>query len=196
MYVRGHDDSGHDLLSYSDLYPDCTPSLSKAQCDQLNHAPPALANSDKAATSQNSSTSTHWTTTRVAPPAPALASVKPDVIATDITRFGQRNFIGVVVLAVLVFLGLVLWMTFGQWPKRKVAQLRERFARRRERGYSITHAQSMEQVPELVRDQPPAHSKASTEYAKEFLDRVKRSEEKVQRLPRAHPPQAARVDIH
>lgn len=187
MYVRGHDDSGHDLLSYSDLYPDCTLSMSEAQCEELNHVPPALADSGKAATSQNTGTTTHWNTTRVAPPAPALTSAKPDVIAADIMRFGQRNLIGVVVLAVLVFLGLVLWMTFGKWPKRKMAQLWERLARRRERGYSITHAQSMEQVQvsELVRGQ---HSRASTEYAKRFLDK---DSEKIQRLPKVHVPHTA-----
>lgn len=174
MYVRGYDDSKHDLLSYSDLYPDCPSSMTAAQCEELNHAPPSLA--DNSAASPN--TTAHWNTTRVAAPAPH-ASMKPDVIAVDITRFGQRNFIGVVVLAVLVFLGLILWLTFGKWPKRKMAQLRERLAQRQERGYSITHAQSMEQVPvrELARDQPAhAHSRSSAEYTKEFLSGNKGSE--------------------
>ncbi|PIL32020.1 hypothetical protein GSI_06724 [Ganoderma sinense ZZ0214-1] len=193
MYVRGYDDSNHDLLSYSDLYPDCPSSMTAAQCNELNHAPPSFA--DKPTGSPN--ITVHWNTTRVAPPAPH-ASAKPDVIAADITRFGQRNFIGVVVLAVLVFLGLVLWLAFGKWPKRKMAQLRERLAHRRERGYSITHAQSMEQVqvPELVRDQPAhAHLRSSTEYAKEFLDGV-RGSEKVQRQPRAHLSHPGRMEIH
>ena len=96
MYVRGYDDSKHDLLSYSDLYPDCPSSMTAAQCEELNHAPPSLA--DNSAASPN--TTAHWNTTRVAAPAPH-ASAKPDVIAADITRFGQRNFIGVVVLALV-----------------------------------------------------------------------------------------------
>lgn len=174
MYVRGYDDSKHDLLSYSDLYPDCPSSMTAAQCEELNHAPPSFE--DKSAGSPN--ITAHWNATRVAPPAPHT-SAKPDVIAADITHFGQRNFIGVVVLAVLVFLGLILWLTFGKWPKRKMAQLRERLAQRQERGYSITHAQSMEQVPvrELARDQPAhAHSRSSAEYTKEFLSGNKGSE--------------------
>ncbi|KAI1797827.1 hypothetical protein LXA43DRAFT_1088894 [Ganoderma leucocontextum] len=187
MYVRGYDDSKHDLLSYSDIYPDCTSPI--AECEQRSHAPPALA--DKAAASQND---THQNATRVTAPA-AHASIQPDVVAADITHFGQRNFIGVVVLIVLVVLGLILWITFGKWPKRKMAQLRERLARRRGRGYSMTDAQSTEQVQvELVRDQR-SHSRSSAEYAKESLDRDRGSVEKVQRQPKAHPSPPARLDI-
>ncbi|KAI0639346.1 hypothetical protein C8Q77DRAFT_1204849 [Trametes polyzona] len=40
-----------------------------------------------------------------------------------IQRLGRRNFIGIVVLSVLVFAGLVLWLSFGRWPRAGFARL-------------------------------------------------------------------------
>ncbi|EJF66646.1 hypothetical protein DICSQDRAFT_123258 [Dichomitus squalens LYAD-421 SS1] len=146
MYIReyeGYAESGHDLLSNSNLYPSCQPPA--AHCSDVNHQP-ARAQSVTALSSPPH-------------PTPTLAGGRPatqEAFSDDITRFGRRNFIGFVVLGVLVFVGLVLWMTFGMWPRRALSRLRERLARkrgRRERGGStdkeggngsVTRAQELE----------------------------------------------------
>ncbi|OJT12970.1 hypothetical protein TRAPUB_10535 [Trametes pubescens] len=90
-------------------YPLCDPSLS---------AGPALAASgedDPAAI----------TTGGLAPvpqPQAALAS-------TTVQHIGQRNLVGIIVAAVLVFLGLVLWLSFGRWPRAGMRRIRARLAR-------------------------------------------------------------------
>ena len=124
MYIReyqGYGDSDHDLLSNSNIYPECQPPDA--------HCPPQPS---RVAAPQ------HASAIVPSPPHPAPTSgggAKPaaaEAFTDNITRFGQRNFIGLIVLGVLVFVGLVLWMTFGMWPKKALTRVRERLARRKE----------------------------------------------------------------
>ncbi|KAL1952004.1 hypothetical protein VTO73DRAFT_1153 [Trametes versicolor] len=97
-------------------YPLCDPSLS---------AGPALAGEDDPAPS--SPTTAAITTGSIAP-----VSSQPQVAlvgATAVQRIGQRNLIGIIVAAVLVFLGLVLWLSFGRWPRAGMRRIRARLAR-------------------------------------------------------------------
>ncbi|EIW64725.1 uncharacterized protein TRAVEDRAFT_42141 [Trametes versicolor FP-101664 SS1] len=62
----------------------------------------------------------------------APVSEQPQVAlvgATAVQRIGQRNLIGIIVAAVLVFLGLVLWLSFGRWPRAGMRRIRARLAR-------------------------------------------------------------------
>ncbi|KAI0335332.1 hypothetical protein GY45DRAFT_1333752 [Cubamyces sp. BRFM 1775] len=97
-------------------YPECDPTLS---------AGPALNNINAEgspvppADSFNSSASA----TTLTPAVPQAA------LAASIQRLGRRNFIGIIVLAVFVFVGLVLWLSFGKWPRAGLQRMRERLGR-------------------------------------------------------------------
>ncbi|KAI0757053.1 hypothetical protein C8Q80DRAFT_1265036 [Daedaleopsis nitida] len=60
---------------------------------------------------------------------PILATPLPETaLATDIQHFGHRNFVGLLVLGLLALLGLVLWLSFGAWPRRVMRRVRARFS--------------------------------------------------------------------
>ncbi|OBZ78533.1 Aspartate--tRNA ligase, cytoplasmic [Grifola frondosa] len=55
-------------------------------------------------------------------------------LASNVAHFGRRNFVGLVVIGVLVVIGLGAWVTFGEWPRRAFRRLAERGARWRRGG--------------------------------------------------------------
>ncbi|KAI0361686.1 hypothetical protein OH77DRAFT_1433644 [Trametes cingulata] len=107
MYIRSEADafSGDQLCPPS--YPLCEPTLS---------AGPALP--DLSAEGSPATTSP-----------PVLESVPQTALAENIQHIGKRNFVGIIVIAVLVFVGLVLWLSFGQWPRKGMRRIRERLKR-------------------------------------------------------------------
>ncbi|KAI0374225.1 hypothetical protein BV20DRAFT_491658 [Pilatotrama ljubarskyi] len=106
MYIRSEPDlsPGDQLCPPS--YPPCEPALS---------AGPALPDLN----AENSSAST----------SPTLEPAPQNALAENIQRIGKQNFVGIVVIAVLVFVGLVLWLSFGQWPRKGMRRFRERLKR-------------------------------------------------------------------
>ncbi|KAJ8495829.1 hypothetical protein ONZ51_g1478 [Trametes cubensis] len=88
-------------------YPECDPALS---------AGPALTNINAESFNPNA--------TAVTP-----AAVPQAALAASIQRLGRRNFVGIIVLAVFVFVGLVLWLSFGKWPRAGLRRVRERLGR-------------------------------------------------------------------
>ncbi|KAI0669954.1 hypothetical protein C8Q78DRAFT_1079865 [Trametes maxima] len=59
----------------------------------------------------------------------AQTPVPQSALAASIQHLGKRNFVGIVVIAVLVFVGLVLWLSFGRWPRDRMRRMRERLKR-------------------------------------------------------------------
>ncbi|KAI0825188.1 hypothetical protein BC628DRAFT_299890 [Trametes gibbosa] len=95
-------------------YPFCYPTLS---------AGPALVNAD------SSEGSPAPTTTYPTAPDTYMDGVQPEAQATlagSIQHIGRRNFVGIVVIAVLVIVGLALWLSFGKWPRAGLRWFRAR----------------------------------------------------------------------
>ncbi|KAI8995575.1 hypothetical protein BD414DRAFT_534726 [Trametes punicea] len=130
MYIRSESDASPSPASPGDLlcppsYPNCDPSLS---------AGPALTNikaegnpTDTTTDPSNPVVPTNGSTLQpVAEPGPAIPQA---ALAANIQHIGRRNFVGIVVIAVFVFVGLVLWLSFGKWPRAGVRRLKARFKR-------------------------------------------------------------------
>ncbi|KAI9063010.1 hypothetical protein FKP32DRAFT_1676902 [Trametes sanguinea] len=129
MYIRSDDTNAPVAANAGDAlcpphYPACDPSLS---------AGPALANINAEDTPTTSTGSFTTPTPGLLPesvagsgPAPA----KPQsALAARIQHIGQRNLIGIVVVSVFVCVGLVLWLSYGKWPRAGMRRIRERFRR-------------------------------------------------------------------
>ncbi|KAH9849814.1 hypothetical protein C2E23DRAFT_888032 [Lenzites betulinus] len=114
-------------------YPSCAPSLS---------AGPALVDTD-------SSESSPALTTPYSPAATITSSAgaQPEAqvaLAGSIQHIGKRNFVGIVVIAALVFVGLVLWLSFGKWPRAGARWFRARIQARRGGSDDASHAKGGE----------------------------------------------------
>ncbi|TFK87783.1 hypothetical protein K466DRAFT_599206 [Polyporus arcularius HHB13444] len=94
-------------------YPSCNPAVGPG---------PALMPIANADSSSGSSAHSSAGSTGLLTPEPQAA------LAASIQHFGKQNFVGLLVLGLLVFAGLVLWCTFGAWPRRMMRRLRARVA--------------------------------------------------------------------
>ncbi len=83
--------------------------------------PIANADSSSSGSAHSSSVASAGSTTTLTPTPQAA-------LATSIQHFGKQNFVGLLVLGLLAFAGLVLWCTFGAWPGRMMRRLRARVA--------------------------------------------------------------------
>ncbi|KAL7285269.1 hypothetical protein ACG7TL_000363 [Trametes sanguinea] len=135
MYIRSDDSnaaSSGDLLC-PPHYPECNPSLS---------AGPALANIN--AEGSPATTTNAFAPTASSTPTPSLLpesaagtaagsgpaiATPQSALAARIQHIGQRNFIGIIVVAVFVFVGLALWLSYGKWPRAGMRRIRARFKR-------------------------------------------------------------------
>ncbi|KAI0651795.1 hypothetical protein C8Q79DRAFT_58384 [Trametes meyenii] len=126
MYIRSETDGARPGAANCPTdYPSCAPTLS---------AGPALPNLPTEDASTSATTSIlplppMGTGGGDASNAPAPTPIPQSALATSIQHIGKRNFVGIVVIAVLVFVGLVLWLSFGRWPRNRMRRVRERLKR-------------------------------------------------------------------
>ncbi|KAI0778129.1 hypothetical protein BD413DRAFT_506956 [Trametes elegans] len=127
MYIRAEPDapSPADVLC-PPSYPHCAPSLSAGPAlTNVNvnaEGGPAPAHAAPSATSVVPTLATANTSAPEALGAPAEPAPQ-SALAAGIARLGKRNFVGIVVLAVLAAAALVLWLSFGKWPRRRMRRL-------------------------------------------------------------------------